>query len=402
MVLVSFFMVIFMRVIGLYIIFLLLATGAQAGMPIPAAGQTFSDYQQQVKGYLQSNKQWLDIANKQREIEAVLPFEIASRCDAQESTGVLLFHGLSDSPYTLRDVATNLANACLHVRVMLLPGHGTAATDLLTVTRDDWRQLAQAAARQFAMEVDSFFVGGFSTGGALATELALAMKANQGQQLRGVILFSPLFKINSSIDWISPYLAPFIDWLDHYPDDDFAKYASIPVPAIAQAYRLAKEVSAQVSTESMVLPVWVAASQEDATVDTKATLSLFKEYMAAQKQSRMVLYRYQQDLPPEPDVTERTASWPQDRVLGMSHIGLHIAPVNPYYGQQGDYRACGWYFSEPEKYAECRSDPQNWFGEKGDWLQQAAPAPGRVSWNPDYAWLMGDLTAWIQQVMVTK
>ena len=129
---------------------------------IPQTDEAFEEYLLRVDTFLQQNKQILMVGNKQQEIQAVMPFEYfpAAHCKG-ETKGLLLSHGLSDSPYGMRSVAQRLSENCVHVRVILLPGHGTRAEDLIDVTREDWRQTFNRSALTFKGEVDSFFVGGF-------------------------------------------------------------------------------------------------------------------------------------------------------------------------------------------------------------------------------------------------
>ncbi len=57
--------------------------------------------------------------------------------------GVLLTHGLSDSPYTMRHLAAFFQQRGFRVMAVLLPGHGTQPGDLLDVT---WREWAKTVA----------------------------------------------------------------------------------------------------------------------------------------------------------------------------------------------------------------------------------------------------------------
>ncbi len=68
-------------------------------------------------------------------------FEI--RPAGKTDKGILLIHGLGDSPWTYRDLATKLAEQGMLVRTVLLPGHGTKPADMIGVTSEDWNKAVQ-------------------------------------------------------------------------------------------------------------------------------------------------------------------------------------------------------------------------------------------------------------------
>lgn len=356
--------------------------------------EDFTAYEERAKAFLLAHKEWINKADQARELAAVMPFELLpdpEKCANAPNIGILLSHGLSDSPFSMQDPAKALQAACYRVRVILLPGHGTKSSDLLNVNEDDWRAMFSDAADEFRRKVDKLYVGGFSTGGALAAEYAW----HHPTTVSGVLLFSPLFKINSRIDWLSPLLSHFIKWLDNYPTDDFAKYASIPVPAIAAAYRLADDTRDYMFDHPESVPVFMALSEDDQTVDASVSEKVFKEAMVSPK-SQMILFSATQ-----PDaVTDRirvyNTDWPKQHILGLSHMSIHGDPKNPYYGERGSYRICGWYLSKPDLYKACRTDPNNWFGEKSDALTKKNGHAARISWNPDFAVLMEQASNFIQ------
>lgn len=61
--------------------------------------------------------------------------------------GILLLHGLSDSPYGLRSWGEMLFDLGFHVVGLRLPGHGTSPSGLLDVTWQDWVEAVRLAAR---------------------------------------------------------------------------------------------------------------------------------------------------------------------------------------------------------------------------------------------------------------
>src|SRR5579859_1859428 len=99
------------------------------------------------------------------------PFEAAPG-GAYGRVGVLLCHGFTGSPQSLRPWARHLAEAGFRVSLPLLPGHGTRWKDLQSTTWQDWYAEVDKALRVLREDCDSVFVAGLSMGGGLALRLA--------------------------------------------------------------------------------------------------------------------------------------------------------------------------------------------------------------------------------------
>jgi len=87
-------------------------------------------------------------------------------------TGVLVLHGFTGSPQSVRPLALRLAEAGHSVEVPLLPGHGTKIEDMVPTRFDDWYRAAAAAYADLAGRCEKVVVAGLSMGGTLATILA--------------------------------------------------------------------------------------------------------------------------------------------------------------------------------------------------------------------------------------
>ena len=108
--------------------------------------------------------------------------------------GVLLIHGLSDSPYSLRSLGQRLQAAGAEVVGLRVPGHGTAPSAL---TRTTWQDMAAAvllAMRHLREKVPDrpLFIIGYSNGGALALHYALsALEDPRLPPVERLVLISP-------------------------------------------------------------------------------------------------------------------------------------------------------------------------------------------------------------------
>ena len=149
--------------------------------------------------------------------------------------GILLIHGLLDSPFLLQGLYEHFKTQGYVVRSLLLPGHGTVPGDLLDVNLESWLQASEFAVKQFESEVENLYLLGFSTGASLAL-----YHAYQGANIKGLILFAPALKFVNRLAALTRWLPG--NWLRLAPETDFAKYQSIPNNAVYQVYRLSRKL----------------------------------------------------------------------------------------------------------------------------------------------------------------
>ena len=86
---------------------------------------------------------------------------------------VVLLHGLTDSPYSLRHVARRYADRGFVAIGIRMPGHGTVPAGLTDVRWEDWSGATRLAVREARRRVPApapLHLVGFSNGGALAVK----------------------------------------------------------------------------------------------------------------------------------------------------------------------------------------------------------------------------------------
>lgn len=104
-------------------------------------------------------------------------------------TGVLLVHGYTSTPQSMRAWAAHLAAAGYTVRVPRLPGHGTTWQELNRTTWPDWYAEVDRVFDELRSRCRFVFAGGLSMGALLATKLAL----EQGPRVAGLMLVNPIY-----------------------------------------------------------------------------------------------------------------------------------------------------------------------------------------------------------------
>ncbi len=101
--------------------------------------------------------------------------------------GVLLCHGFTGSPQSLRPWGDHLAADGYSVACPRLPGHGTRWQDMNDTRWPDWYGEVDRALTALRGRCDEVFVGGLSMGGTLAIRLA----EQHGAGVAGLILVNP-------------------------------------------------------------------------------------------------------------------------------------------------------------------------------------------------------------------
>ncbi|MEW2132837.1 alpha/beta fold hydrolase [Streptomyces sp. NPDC005435] len=114
--------------------------------------------------------------------------------------GVLLCHGFTGSPQSLRPWAEHHAAHGLTVSLPLLPGHGTRWQDMAVTGWADWYATVDRELRLLAERCSQVFVAGLSMGGALS----LALASRHGDRIAGVVVVNPANRVHG----LSAYALP--------------------------------------------------------------------------------------------------------------------------------------------------------------------------------------------------
>ncbi|PKV85323.1 carboxylesterase [Streptomyces sp. TLI_146] len=120
--------------------------------------------------------------------------------------GVLLCHGFTGSPQSLRPWADFLAERGLTVELPLLPGHGTRWQDMQLTGWQDWYAEVDRALGELLQRCSQVFVFGLSMGGALALRLA----ARHGDAVSGVVVVNPGNKVHGVAAHALPVVRHFV------------------------------------------------------------------------------------------------------------------------------------------------------------------------------------------------
>ncbi|MGK0503047.1 alpha/beta fold hydrolase [uncultured Alteromonas sp.] len=190
--------------------------------------------------------------------------------DTPSKKVAVLVHGLSDSPFFMREIANILFNEGYDVIVPLLPGHGLrddegAMSDSNLAER--WQAHVDEVIALADNMSDTLIVGGFSTGGALAVEQYLDASDN----IDGLMLFSGALALSENAEsmsriWGIKWVAKIVDgsYITHGPNPfkypNVAGFAGLELMDIIEKIRDDFEDGKRIE-----VPLFAAHSQADAT-----------------------------------------------------------------------------------------------------------------------------------------
>jgi alpha-beta hydrolase superfamily lysophospholipase len=247
---------------------------------------------------------------------------------ADPVAGVLMLHGMSDSPYSLRAIAERLHAEGVYVVGLRYPGHGTAPASLTRATWEDMYGAVELAARHLedVMKDKPVYVFGYSTGGPLAVELSLRALESAGAQDSaavplpdGLILFSPAMGV-TPLAALTPWQARLgrvlglekVGWNSIEIEYDPFKYRSFPLNAAVQVWRLARHVDAGLvaAAETGLLrempPILSFQSVVDSTIAAPAVIDVLYNRLPERSEGphhALVVYDFNRSTEIEPLLT---------------------------------------------------------------------------------------------------
>jgi carboxylesterase len=190
---------------------------------------------------------------------------------------VLLCHGFTGTPQSLRGWGEHLAAAGFTVRCPLLPGHGTRWQDANASTEDDWYAELSAALDDLRSRCATVVVAGLSMGGTLALRLA----ERRPDDVAALVLVNPSLLTERRDAALLPLLARLTPaWAPiasdiKKPGSTELAYPRLPTRAALALRRLWAAVRADLGT--VQAPLLVFRSVTDHVVEPASTRLLLAE-----------------------------------------------------------------------------------------------------------------------------
>jgi carboxylesterase len=208
------------------------------------------------------------------------------------SIGVLLVHGFTGSPASMKPWAQSLADRGYAVEAPLLPGHGTRWQDLNQVAWTDWYAEAEAAFDRLRAECDAVVVAGLSMGGAVV----LRMAEMRGAEVSGVLLVNPFVASMRTELHLLPVLKHVIPALRGVvndikkPDQDEHGYDRLPLKGLAEVTSMWKVVVPDLTRVTQ--PVLYFRSENDHVIDVSSSPTVLNGVSSAEVEERVLTNSY--------------------------------------------------------------------------------------------------------------
>jgi carboxylesterase len=181
--------------------------------------------------------------------------------------GVLLLHGFTGSPMSMRPWAEHLAADGFRVVLPRLPGHGTTWQDLNTTTWADWYRTAAAEFATLRDACDAVFVAALSVGSALGLRLA----EEHGEQVAGLSLVNPVVTQRDVRLRLLPVLRRLVPTFPGVindiakPGQDEGGYPRLPLNALQSLVRAGPQLRADLV--NVTSPLLIFKSSVDHVID---------------------------------------------------------------------------------------------------------------------------------------
>lgn len=180
--------------------------------------------------------------------------------------GVLVLHGFTGNPTSMRPLAERFASAGYSVMLPRLPGHGTTVADMMTTNWDDWSSAALAAYDELATLCSRVVVVGLSMGGGLAALVA------ERRPVSGAVLINPLVKSPGAEleEGLAQLIDSGVDSIDSIGSDVKkegvleSSYPATPLGCVVSLFAGVKEVESNL--HSISAPCLLLSSREDHVV----------------------------------------------------------------------------------------------------------------------------------------
>ncbi len=210
--------------------------------------------------------------------------------DGAAAGAVVLLHGLTDSPYSVRSFARRYRDDGYVAVAIRLPGHGTVPSGLTHIEWEQWVQATRLAVREARRRAGSsvpLHLVGYSNGGALAMKYALdALEDPTLARPDRIVLISPMIGITRFARFAGvagwPAVLPAFAkaaWLDIVPEFNPFKYNSFPVNAARQSSQISRALQQQIARNAAqgrlanLAPILTFQSVVDFTVSTRAIVN---------------------------------------------------------------------------------------------------------------------------------
>ena len=197
--------------------------------------------------------------------------------------GVLLVHGFTGSPASMRPWGEFLNSKGYTVRVPLLPGHGTQPEDLNKVKWQEWPAKVEFELSELRKTCDVIFLVGLSMGGGTVLNVA----ASIDNELAGLILVNPMIHVKGVPVELAFFLSRFQKMRTSVGDDIKRPgitewgYDALPTRGVYQLLKMLRITRGDLG--KITVPVQLFHSVDDHTLPVTNTEIILSEIGSTNK-----------------------------------------------------------------------------------------------------------------------
>lgn len=238
-----------------------------------------------------------------------LDFELLNE-DRTTSRAVLLFHGMTGSPYEMKKYGQFLCSLGYDVYCDCLPGHGDKVEEIYTVTYKDWLNHAFKRFEELKNKYDEVYLSGLCLGAVLA----IAVAEKYPDDVSGIVALSTtLFLDGWRLPWYKIFipigLSSIIRFYYTYPECEphgiknertravvkklleksDVGMMDFPMTCIFELLKLSRQVRNKKRLNKVKAPILFIHSKEDDLTSTKSAKVVY-EWISSTDKDMIILY----------------------------------------------------------------------------------------------------------------
>jgi carboxylesterase len=196
--------------------------------------------------------------------------------------GVLLVHGFTGTPHSMRPLAEAYAKAGYTVCLPRLKGHGTHYEEMEGTTFHDWIDSVEEGYEWLRERCGTIFVTGLSMGGTLTLYMAERYPSIRGIVLINAAIDIPAIRAGMTAGGELPRYLDSIGSDLKNPDVKELAYEKTPTASLVQLAELMERVKSEL--ERVACPALIFVSNEDHVVPPENADLIFQRIPSAQKE----------------------------------------------------------------------------------------------------------------------
>ena len=206
--------------------------------------------------------------------------------------GIVLVHGFTGSPASMRPWAHFLNDLGYTVRIPRLPGHGTKWQDLNEVKWQEWPDRAAKDVEELLGKCERVYIFALSMGGATSVQLAHRF----GARISGLVFVNPMITIKGPAQYFLPLISKFVPKMKAVGGDikkpgvSEWSYNALPLKGVVELRKLLKDSRSKLP--EIKVPFMIFHSKDDHVLPVFNTEIYLNEIGSTQKQRIELINSY--------------------------------------------------------------------------------------------------------------